>query len=134
MKHIFNDHFLAFSARSDSSVLNRNSNIVNLIAKTSGLPFITTFYVQAPFHLLNPSKFIADSVHEAILNNIYLNSFRGVTHAPKDPPSPFDKYNFLDTLKGYINQSRSLNWITNQSTADKYNLLLDSSKSKLLQN
>ena len=53
------------------------------------------------------------------------------TLSARTPPTPFDAPNFLDTIKSYIDESRTLGWIANQATADKYTRLVDSARSNL---
>ena len=96
--------------------------------KTSALPYISNFYLQG----YNKSPFGGDL--NLAYQNAYINSQSGKTIAPTDPPSPFNKSNFIDSLKGYIRQSRTLNWITSQSDTGAYIKLLDTAKVKLQQN
>ncbi|MBI1807829.1 MAG: right-handed parallel beta-helix repeat-containing protein [Ignavibacteria bacterium] len=67
-------------------------------------------------------------------NDILTNSVSGYTLGTTDTTQPFVPLNFLDTLKGYITQSRSLGWIGDQQTADKYAALFDSGKAQLQRN
>jgi hypothetical protein len=62
------------------------------------------------------------------------NSFKIFTVAPKKYPTPFVPLNFLDTLSSYATQSRSLGWIKDQTTADKYLGYFNSAKTSLQQN
>ncbi|MGD1046483.1 MAG: hypothetical protein ABR936_14335 [Bacteroidota bacterium] len=61
------------------------------------------------------------------------NSFQTQVIGPADPLNPFVPLNFLDTLTNYTNQSRSLGWIINQTTANKYLGYFASAKTKLIQ-
>ena len=92
---------------------------------SSGLPAIV------PYYLLGRN---AESSSEDLSlweQNILNNSVHGLTVAPATPPSPFGGLNFLDTIKSYINQSRSLGWIANQTTANKYLSLMDSARHQI---
>ncbi|HEX9829492.1 MAG TPA: hypothetical protein VGB10_04705 [Bacteroidota bacterium] len=50
------------------------------------------------------------------------------------PIGTFNSTSFLDTLLSYTTQSRSLEWITTQATADKYTSYFTSAKSNIQQN
>ena len=54
---------------------------------------------------------------------IFTNSVKKITVAPSFPPVPFIALDFLDTLIDYNQRSFQLGWITNQTTADKYDTL-----------
>jgi hypothetical protein len=97
---------------------------------SAGLPSIYTFYVRG--HRDVPT--LEGEPDSVIGADVFENSFKGRTTAPKDSPTPFNGLNFLDTIKSYINQSRSLGWITNQITANKYTSLIDSARSSLQAN
>jgi hypothetical protein len=68
-----------------------------------------------------------DSVRQAV-------KFRTFTIGPTAPPSNFVSLIFLDTLSSYATRSRTLHWVANQSTADKYAGLFARAKSDLQQN
>jgi hypothetical protein len=97
---------------------------------TYGIPSILRFYARGQSVAPTPQG-EPDSV---VGNDVFQNSYKGKTVAPKDPPTPFTALSFLDTIKSYINQSRTLGWITSQITADKYARLIDSARSKLQSN
>jgi hypothetical protein len=69
----------------------------------------------------------SDSIRQSL-------SAKGWTVGPVAPDSPFISLNFLDTLNSYITQSRSLGWITNDPTANKYKRLIDTARSNLQAN
>ncbi len=96
-----------------------------------GIPSIFQFYVAGYVPIPSFDEITPDSV---IGNDVFENSFKGRTVAPKDPPTPFNGLNILDTIKSHINQSRTLGWITTQQTADKYIRLIDSARSNLQAN
>ena len=96
----------------------------------SGLPAIQTYYAQGWFPVP-----MVDVEPDSIVNGDMIgNMINGRTVGPVTPPAPFNGLNFLDTIKSYINQSRPLGWITNQTTADKYTRLIDSARSNLQAN
>ena len=68
-----------------------------------------------------------DSIREAV-------RYRGWTVGPTAPTAVFDGIATLDTIKSYTVQSRSLGWIRDQPTANKYSALIDSVKGKLQAN
>jgi hypothetical protein len=55
------------------------------------------------------------------------------TIGPMTPPTPFNVLTFLDTLASYTTRSRSLGWIEDQTTADKYLSYFSSARAKLVQ-
>jgi hypothetical protein len=57
----------------------------------------------------------------------------GKTVGPVTVPSPFVPLNFLDTLTSYTTQSRTLGWIKDQTTANKYLGYFSSARTKLVQ-
>ena len=99
-----------------------------------GLPAIVSYYVQG--YRATPMENDSDPeiTTDEYRNDIFTNSVKGISIGPKDPPLPLNRSIFMDSLKNYINQSRSLGWITNDSTLNKYNRLCDSIKSELQQN
>jgi hypothetical protein len=48
--------------------------------------------------------------------------------SPKLPPTPFSALTFLDTITSYISESRTLGWIGNDPTANKYKQLIDTAR------
>jgi hypothetical protein len=77
-------------------------------------------------------KFYAQGWNGESDEDITLNSFRGWTIGPGDPPSQFLPTNFLDTLSSYSTQSRTMGWITTQQVSDKYRGYFATAKSQLL--
>jgi hypothetical protein len=55
------------------------------------------------------------------------------TVGPMTPATPFNSLIFLDTLASYTTGSRSLGWIKDQPTADKYLTYFSSARAKLVQ-
>jgi hypothetical protein len=88
---------------------------------TSSLPIIVTSYIQG-------------NNGENGYDEIISNSFHVKTIGPADSPNPFIPLNFLDTLSSYTTQSRSLGWIKDQPTANKYLGYFASAKTSLGQN
>ncbi len=84
---------------------------------------IGNFYVQGK----NGNSFPDDRY-------IFENSFKGVTICGANPTDPFVPLDFLDTLLNYNQRSLYLGWISNQTTADKYDSLFTSAKTQLQQN
>jgi len=99
--------------------------------RDTGLPAIIRYFVKG----YAPSTIWDEPEHtdEEVRNDILMNSVSGFTIAPKLPPSPFEPLNFLDTLSSYTTQSRSLGWINNQPTADKYLGYFSTARAKLVQ-
>jgi len=93
------------------------------------LPSIQSFYLRGyNFPNLDPAN--GDSIYTDIFNN----SIAGATIGAKDHPYPFITSNFLDTILAYNQRSSEFGWITNQTTADKYDSLFNTAKTQLQQN
>ncbi|MDI6804810.1 MAG: hypothetical protein QME58_13400 [Bacteroidota bacterium] len=102
------------------------------IAKSQLPPAILKYYVQSERGFIKYNSM--DYTLENLLYDITTNSTSGITIGPMIVNLPFDGLNFLDTLNSYTTQSRTLGWITEQSTAEKYTTLFDSAKSQLQRN
>lgn len=98
--------------------------------KSKALPSIVTSFFGGFLEGLP----IGDYEFKKGTNDIFYNSFKILTIGPVNPPSPFNSLNFLDTLKSYVTQSRSLGWIVNQQTANKYLAFFDTAKVQIQQN
>jgi hypothetical protein len=85
------------------------------------LPSIVTFYAEGHHSL---PKFEVGMATDSIPGYSDLTPYGpgvvGRTVGPVLPPEPFDPEGFLDTLLSYTAQSRTLGWIAEQMTADKY--------------
>ena len=97
------------------------------------LPSIMRYYVKgyAPSATLWEGD--AEPSQDEVKKDIETNSFCDLIVAPKHAPSPFVPLNFLDTLSNYTTQSRSLGWIIDQATTNKYLGYFASAKTKLVQ-
>ena len=67
----------------------------------------------------------------AKLDGFPVNYVQQETIIPNELPDPFIPLYFLDTLINYNQRSLELSWITNQTTADKYDSLLNTAKTLL---
>lgn len=101
--------------------------------RSAGQPTIVKSYLEGNAPLLaftaEPPQLLYD-----LLNTIDVfphNTVVRRTLGPADPPTPFNGLGFLDTIKSYITESRTLNWITTQATADKYTALINSAQAHL---
>ena len=92
----------------------------SFIVRTSGLPVISHYYAQAFLTMIEPKLSDTATLQEDVFNNIFSNSYVGTTVGPADPPYPTSPLAFVDSLIGYTNQSRSLGWIKDQATGNKY--------------
>jgi hypothetical protein len=98
----------------------------NFSFETLRLPSIQNYYLRGyNYPNLDPES------NDDEYNNIYENSKIGVTLVPAEVIEPFIPLNFLDTLINYNQRSLELDWITNQTTADKYDSLLTTAKTLL---
>jgi len=98
--------------------------------ESSGLPAIITYYVEGWVEPL-VLDFDPDSV---VGGDVLEDSKKGKTIGAAYSPIPFIPINFLDTLISYTTQSCSLDWIKDQTTADKYLGYFNSAKTSLQQN
>jgi hypothetical protein len=121
-----------------SFLLPPGQNLAGFGLQSKGLPTIRTARIspyldieQFPDPETMPTVEAADSIVNLI------DSLRAVlprhvkTVAPTNPPDPFTALTFLDTIKSYITESRTLGWITTQATADKYTALMNSAQAHL---
>jgi hypothetical protein len=91
-------------------------------------PAIVKYYVQG-FRWFGQT-----ATDEEYRNDILTNSVSGYTLGTSDTTQPSVTLYVLDSLKSYVLQSRSLGWITSQSSADTYAQLIDSAKAQLQRN
>jgi len=96
---------------------------------TDGLPIISKAYLRAYNY-----QWAGDYQENTSVKDYLNNSVIIITLAAKLPPSPFIPQEVLDSLINYNNQSYELGWITNQTTADKYDSLFNITKTQLQQN
>ncbi|HEY4612950.1 MAG TPA: hypothetical protein VII11_08215, partial [Bacteroidota bacterium] len=114
---------------SDDSLYNIHPNQVlsSFSYDSEGIPGIIIIYLRGwtepPELTFDPDSTVGEDVLEA--------SRKVSTIGAVIPPSPFLTIIFLDTLLSYTTQSRSLGWITSQTTADKYTGYFSSAKSSL---
>ncbi|AFH50351.1 Alpha beta-propellor repeat-containing integrin [Ignavibacterium album JCM 16511] len=106
----------------------------NFTAK--GLPAIIQCFIQA----YNQTPPLEDTVEGRFIsfddfnNNILVNSARIFTVGPSEHFYSLENIEIIDSLNGYVSQSHQLGWITNQTTADKYDSLFNAAKAQLQQN
>ena len=91
-------------------------------------PAIVKYYAQGY------RSFTQTATDAEYRNDILTNSVSGYTLGTSDTTQSFIPLNFLDTLTSYTNQSRTLSWIKDQTTADKYLGYFASAKTNLQQN
>ena len=99
-----------------------------------GLPAIVQYDAQGYNHFPNYRLMTNQQLDELEKKDETDNSIHGLTIAPVNSPSPFIPLNFLDALVGFTTQSRSLGWIKDQTTANKYLGYFNSAKTNLQQN
>jgi hypothetical protein len=81
---------------------------------------------------LKKSDFIDNA--DLITKDDLENAFWGKAIGPANPSNPFIPINFLDTITSYTTQSRTLGWIKDDATANKYLGYFASAKTSLQQN
>jgi hypothetical protein len=106
----------------DNNFISPGETDANFSILRGGLPVIAKYYVQGH----NGDEFSG--------SGIITNSACGYTVCPFDSPIPFVTSNFLDTLSSGTTQSRTLGWIKDQPTANKYLSYFASAKTSLGQN
>jgi hypothetical protein len=113
-----------------------DSTVGGFSLKSFGLPSIMNSYFQGLTGTMMFPEEPPAEVDDLLgpLEEFPANEVLRKTIGPADPPTPFNAPNFLDTIKTYINQSRSLGWITNDPTANKYTAYIDSARSNLQAN
>jgi hypothetical protein len=88
--------------------------------RAQSLPSIVTYYAEGEHPIPEFEEGMApDSIPGYDLTP-YGPGIVGKTVGPMVPPEPFDALAFLDTLLSYTTQSKTLGWIRDQTTADKY--------------
>ncbi len=92
---------------------------------STSLPAVVRFFAQGYRSSL---PMASDSAYR---NDILQNSVSGYTVGTSDTSRSFLPLDIIDTLKGYLIQSRSIGWIANQQTADRYEPLLDSARASV---
>ena len=120
--------------KEDIKFANSNFSIKNKIIagdekgfsySTSGLPYISKAYLRG---------FNFTSYHiEGELADYLNNSVVVPVVAATLPPDPFVTIYFIDTLINYKTRSFELGWITNETTAIKYDSLFNLTKTQLQQ-
>lgn len=106
--------------------------------RSQGLPAVKRFWAGGWTPPL--TKQIVDSLHalgypdSVIFKPWYQDAFTSKTLSPVAAPIPFHALTFLDTITSYINQSRTLGWIANQTTANKYKRLVATARFHLQAN
>jgi hypothetical protein len=100
-----------------------------------GLPTIINCYLRGlsstVFFPEEPSKDVMELLNP--LRKFPNNSIIKKTIGPKDPPYPLIISSFLDTLLNYVSQSFALDWIIDETTANKYTNLFTTAKDQIIQ-
>jgi hypothetical protein len=108
-------------------------SITGMRVVSKSLPIIVPYFLRSKSKLVKPSDDLELSLQKYI-QDIYENSVSGFTIGPSNVPVPFIQLDFLDTLITYTQRSSELGWITNQTTANKYDSLFNAAKTQLQQN
>ncbi|MGQ9799951.1 MAG: hypothetical protein ACUVRG_11830, partial [Ignavibacterium sp.] len=109
-----------------SAVIQAGEEKDGFLIKSKVLPNIGQFYLQADGTRIAYSEDLVKPYDPiSVINNIRTNSYTGLTIVPKEPSDSLSINDFVDTLKNYIRSSFQLNWITNRSTANKYDSLFN---------
>jgi hypothetical protein len=122
---------LMWFAEDSLSNIPPGNNLTGYTVISQGLPAIFSFYIRG--HVFIP-VFEEGTPDSTIGGDVFENSFKGRTIAPRTPPTPFNALTFLDTITSYITESRTLGWITNDPTANKYKRLIDTARFHLQAN
>ena len=95
------------------------------ITQSSAPPAVVRYYLQGY------SGKVCCSSEDLARQDILTNSITGYTLGTRDTTVSVSLLQWLDSLSYYSTQSRSLGWIKDQSTADKYSSLLTKAKTQL---
>ncbi|MEK6755486.1 MAG: hypothetical protein AABZ02_04970 [Bacteroidota bacterium] len=102
---------------------------------SKNIPGIIRFYAQGSRPSLRATPLTVDpTIADQFVADLLNNSFVGSTVGPVKLLSPYIPIDFLDTLSSFTTQSRSLGWIKDQPTADKYLGYFNSARAALQQN
>lgn len=101
---------------------------------SEGIPAIVNYAAQAYNASPRFEMFSDTDLETGLRNDIENNAVWGRTIGPADPPTLFNALTFLDTLKSYVMQSRTLSWIASDAIANKYARLLDTARANLMAN
>ncbi len=114
---------------------NSTSGIANAISPGHSLDSLGTISTSLPavvrFHVQGYRLYDQTASDSAYRNDILQNSVSGYTVGTSDTNRSFLPLDIIDTLEGYLIQSRSIGWIANQQTADRYEPLLDSARARV---
>jgi hypothetical protein len=127
-----------FSISADSAFINPGTSLNGFEIMSKGMPSIRRCIVSPFFDVVSlfpdPDDTTinyyvppVDSVRNAV-------KYYGWTIGPSSPPISFIPINWCDTLSSYTTQSRSLGWVKDQTTANKYLGYFVSAKTSLIQN
>ncbi len=108
--------------RSPNSGIAPNVTVSGFSFKSVGLPTIVNSYFSGATTTLSFPEAPPEEVYKLLrpLRKFPANTVQYKTIGPVETPNPFDPLVFSDTLLYYSNQSYNLNWITDQSIANKY--------------
>ncbi len=99
--------------------------------ESTGLPAPVSCYVRGRNETLQETPpYNEENWYADVVGNSYVTTSVSAVNSP----SPFLPAGFLDTLRLYATQSRSLGWIKHQPTADKYLGYFNSAKAALQEN
>ena len=125
---------LRASVFADTLFVKPGNSVEGIVLMSKGLPGIRNFTVMPDFQddlfFSNPDDTTntddIDSIRQVI-------NYYGITIGPTAPPINLIPTVWCDTLTSYANQSRSLGWIKDDATANKYLGYFSSAKTKFLQ-
>jgi hypothetical protein len=112
-------------------LLEPGDSLIGMVLTSYGLPGIRSFSVIPWYNPEVPDDSLSDDPM-GIENVIDSTSILGSTVGPSAPPK--DSITYIDSIKSYTMRSRTLGWITEQSTAEKYTTYFDSAKVQLQRN
>ncbi|MDD8017945.1 MAG: hypothetical protein PHP42_06200, partial [Bacteroidota bacterium] len=102
--------------------------------KCHQLPTIGKYYVQGETPSPKTEGDEPDFTQEELQQDIYTNSIKGFTIGPIDTSIVFTSDILLDSLLSYTTQSKTLGWIKDQSTSNKYLNSFSTAKTQLQAN
>jgi hypothetical protein len=120
------------SASGFRAAIKPSTHLAGFAFSTRSLPSIVPYYAEGNHELPRFDEGMApDSIPGYSDLTPYGPGVVGKTVGPVPPPDPFDPVGLLDTLLSYTTECKTLGWIAQQTTAEKYLAYFNSVKASL---
>jgi len=131
----FDSTGVGWSVKFPNQSVNSGESKNGFMIKSKARPNINKFYLRADGTRIVYGPDLGKQYNVVSeIDNYRTNSYPGYTVVPSDLMISLLPINMVDTLNSYNQRSYELGWITNQSTANKYDSLFTLAKTQLLQN